>query len=300
MIRYWNRKTQQWEEEKVYGGVGVRLLYQTPWGRRFLPWVRTPFWSWLCGVYQSTRWSARQISHFIRDFQIPMEEFEAIPKYASFNEFFIRRFRSGQRSFVQEAHLLAAFCEARYFAWAQTQEDDSFLIKGIQWNISKLLGGDSKWLKVFRGGPLLLARLCPVDYHRFHFPVKGEVVDRWKMAGGYDSVNPLAFAVRPGLLFENERRVTILKTEAFGFLAYVEVGALCVGKIVDTHQGASFERGEEKGYFLFGASTVLLLGEPKRWVPASDLLEKTQQGHEVWVPLGEAVGSLLAPARGKP
>ena len=108
--------------------------------------------------------------------------------------------------------------------------------------------------------------------------------------GPLHSVNPTALNKRPDILFTNERVVTILKTKNFGLLAYIEVGALCVGKIVQSHRERNYQRGDEKGYFLFGASTVIVLGEQNKWLPDSDLLENSKSQRESLVRLGEKVG----------
>ena len=110
-------------------------------------------------------------------------------------------------------------------------------------------------------------------------------------------MNPWALQARPEVFCANERQVSILETENFGKLAYIEVGALCVGRIVQTHAARlPFRRGEEKGYFLFGASTVIVLGERKAWKPSADLLENTRHQRETWVKLGSSVASRLKSA----
>ena len=142
----------------------------------------------------------------------------------------------------------------------------------------------------FRNGPCLLARLCPVDYHRFHFPDSGSITHFHVETGKLHSVNPLALQKKPSLFLGNERQISVLQTRHFGLLAYVEVGALMVGKIVQSHpQERVFERGEEKGYFLFGGSTVIVYGEKGAWVPEADILEHTAQRREVLVELGQPV-----------
>jgi len=103
-------------------------------------------------------------------------------------------------------------------------------------------------------------------------------------------VNPLALKKIPTVFSDNERKVTILETENFGKLAYVEVGAICVGKIVQSREMVgTFDRGEEKGYFLFGGSTVILLGEKGKWVPDDIILEKTEMGMEVYQKVGKRI-----------
>jgi phosphatidylserine decarboxylase len=129
-----------------------------------------------------------------------------------------------------------------------------------------------------------------VDYHRFHFPDDGEVLDEYRIAGRLHSVNPFALRARSDILATNDRHVSILDTSNFGRLAMVEVGAMNVGKIVQTHPtGAPFHRGDEKGYFCFGGSTILLFGEAGGWVPSTDLLEQTALERETLVRLGDEV-----------
>jgi phosphatidylserine decarboxylase len=137
---------------------------------------------------------------------------------------------------------------------------------------------------------LLLARLCPVDYHRYHYPDGGKTQKHYSIHGQYHSVNPTALRFKEDIFISNERRVSILETKNFGKLAFIEVGAVMVGKIVQTHdETKAFRRGQEKGYFLFGGSTVIVLGEPGLWTPSKDLLENTKNGIETYIQLGDAV-----------
>ena len=219
-----------------------------------------------------------------------MEEFEG-SSFASFNEFFIRRFKSGSRPFVSAPGEMPAFAEGRYLAFDKTSKKQTLLIKGIRLSPASLLG-DCEKAKAFVGGPLLIARLCPTDYHRFHFPDEGVGFDDYRIAGKLHSVNPVALYYKEDILATNERQVSLLQTRNFGRLAYVEVGALCVGKIVQSHvSGKSFIRGEEKGYFLFGGSTVVLMGEPGAWKPDEDLLKQTARGMETLLKLGTRIAS---------
>jgi len=290
-IRFWDRKAGQEQVEKVYGDALVRWLYENPVGRQLADRVLAQSWfSKLYGAYQDTTLSAMKVARFIEDFEIPIQEYE-VPTggFTSFNEFFIRKFKSGAREFVSEAGVMPAFAEARYLAWDHIDVDQSFPVKGKFLTARQVLG-DAKHTRDFEGGPLLLARLCPVDYHRFHFPDDGTVLAHRGVSGALHSVNPVALRARSDIFAKNEREVTILETQNFGKLAYVEVGAMCVGKIVQSHGKLdSFKRGEEKGYFLFGGSTVIVLGEPGAWLPDPDLLENTRRKLETRLRLGESV-----------
>lgn len=291
MIQVWNRSKNCEELEKVYGSQWIERLYGNPLGQ----WVTDRFLSGtlisrLLGFYESSRWSRNKIHSFIEQFSIAMSEYEEGP-FDSFNDFFARQFKPGKRPFVMDPQVMPAFAEARYLGFEQVEEEGVYPVKGLALSPARLLGGKSQ-ARPFIGGPMLIARLCPTDYHRFHFPDEGEVKQHDRLAGKLHSVNPVALQAKNDILLINERQVTLLETRNFGLLAYVEVGALCVGKIVQTHslQG-NFARGQEKGYFLFGASTVIVLGQPYAWKPSPDILKQTAQGKEVFIQLGDAVAS---------
>jgi phosphatidylserine decarboxylase len=288
-IQIWNRGENRAEVEKVYGAEWVRRLYQTAAGSFLADRVLSGHWlSRLYGKLESSPLSRSKIEPFIRDFSINMDEYEEGP-FPSFNDFFIRRFKPGKRPFIADPQRMAAPAEARYLAFDKIDLDQTFPIKGLELSPELLLGGESK-ARPFVGGALMIARLCPTDYHRFHFPDSGKVVEHYRIPGGLHSVNPLALRYKGDILVTNERHVTLLETENFGLLAYIEVGALCVGKIVQSHslQGA-FRRGDEKGYFLFGGSTVIVVGQPGVWSPDPDLLQHTKKGQEVFVKLGDGL-----------
>lgn len=296
-INFWHRGHRKMETELVYGDRAIQYLYQNDWGKRANRLVTSPWVSKMYGFYQDLPISHRKVRPFIEKFSIDIAEYEPgsrpsyDPKdsYGSFNEFFIRRFRMGKRPFVPEPGRMPAFAEARYVGHGSITPDTVFPVKGAFLTAAGLLG-NSDVCRPFEGGPLLIARLCPVDYHRFHYPDSGRVIDQWRVTGRYDSVNPVALRLKPEIFIANERHVSILQTENFGKLAYIEVGAVCVGKIVQTHRwNKPFLRGEEKGYFLFGGSTVVLLGEKGAWKPSADILEKTSQGIETYLRLGEEV-----------
>lgn len=289
-IKIWNRAEQKEESEKIYGDAWLRWAYETSLGRGLTQAIFIHSWlSKLYGFYQSSSWSRSKIDSFIKNFQIPMNDYEAA-SYASFNDFFIRRFKPGLRIFPDHSQLLPAPAEARYLAFEQISDELKFPVKGKFLNLETLLNS-SEMARPFLGGPLIIARLCPVDYHRFHFPDAGKIIETYQVPGVLHSVNPVALKAHPDLFLKNERQISILETKNFGKLAYLEIGALFVGKIVQTHPPSQdFHRGDEKGYFLFGGSTVIIVGEPNRWRPSDDLLDNTRQGREVRLRLGETIG----------
>lgn len=301
-IKYFNRYSDQVEIEKVYGDSFIRWLYGSAMGKRMAPLLsRTPI-SHLYGGLQSRLISQRKIIPFIKNFQINMDEFlteegretnvGTRDAYSSFNKFFIRRFKPGQRPFTTDPTKLAAFSEGRYFGYNKVRDDESIPVKGEHITPFGMLVKE-KWVNFFDGGPLLISRLCPVDYHRFHYPDDGVVLDHYRISGLLHSVNPIALNKKSDIFITNERQVTILETKNFGKIAYIEVGAMCVGKIVQTSSLTQFRRSDEKGYFLFGASTVIVYGEKDRWEISPDIQANTSKRLETYIKLGDEVARVL-------
>ena len=258
-IKYFNRMTGKNEVEKVYGDSFIKFLYCSEAGKKLGGIFTNKIFSKTYGAFQDLPSSHRKVKPFIEKFNIPIQDYEpgsrpsldSSDSYRSFNEFFIRKFKLGKRSFVSEANRMAAFAEARYVGFDSVDEKSVYPVKGQYLKAKDLIGND-QIAKIFEGGPLLIARLCPVDYHRYHYPDNGKVVENYPISGAFDSVNPLALKEKNQIFIKNERHVSILQTENFGRLAYIEVGAICVGKIVQTHRwNKPFLRGEEKGYFLW-------------------------------------------------
>lgn len=296
-IKYFNRVTGQPEIEKVYGDAFIKFLYTSVAGQRVGTVFTNKYFSKIYGAVQDLPQSHKKVRPFIEKFNIPIDEYEPGTRpsldvrdsYRTFNEFFIRRFKLGKRPFVAEPDRMPAFAEARYVGFEAINEKGLYPVKGHFLKAKDLIGNDQV-SKIFEGGPLLIARLCPVDYHRYHYPDNGRVLDNFRVPGAYDSVNPLALRYKNQIFIKNERHVSILQTENFGRLAYIEVGAICVGKIVQSHRwDKPFLRGEEKGYFLFGGSTVVLLGEKGAWKPSQDIITNTEKGMETYLQLGTEV-----------
>lgn len=299
-IKYFNRTTQSIETELVYGDGAIKFVYDNSFGKLLAPLVASKSLSQLYGGYQNWSISRSKVPPFVDKFDIDLSIYRAgsIPSerkedsYKSFNEFFIREFEENQRTFINDKNRMPAFCEARYFGHQVVDDSVRIPVKGKLLKSIDLLGG-SKWSETFEQGPILVARLCPVDYHRYHYPLSGETLDSFSIKGQYHSVNPLALRSKPEIFIINERRASVLETERFGKLAYIEVGAAMVGKIIQSHiETKTHSRGDEKGYFLFGGSTVILLGEKGKWSPSDDILSNTNDGIETYLNLGEEVATL--------
>jgi phosphatidylserine decarboxylase len=298
-IRYIDRKTKKEEVEKVYGRFFIEFFYGTHLFSKCFAFLlqlicRLPFFSWLYGRMQKSRRSRRKIIPFIKDYQIDASEFlEPVENFASFNDFFVRRLKPPARPIDQDEMVAIMPADARYRVYSDLDACDGYLVKGKKFSLKKLLGS-KELAQAYRHGGMVFARLCPVDYHRFHFPCDGVAHTAHLINGALFSVNPLALRRNMDIVTENRRMVTMIETKQFGTLLYLEVGATYVGSINQTYTpGAFCAKGEEKGYFAFGGSMLILLFPPSRIQFDADLLEASAQGIEVRGLLGDSLGRAI-------
>jgi phosphatidylserine decarboxylase len=180
--------------------------------------------------------------------------------------------------------------DGRHLAFQNVEAAAGFYAKGQKFDLKAFLGDEALAAK-FAGGSLLISRLCPVDYHRFHFPVAGQPGEPRLINGYLYSVSPIALQRNLAYLWENKRMVTLVESPVFGTVAVCEIGATMVGSIVQTHvPGRAVAKGEEKGLFKFGGSCVVTIFQPGRIRLDADLVEQTAAGLEVYARMGERLG----------
>ncbi len=294
-IQYIDRVTGKREEEKVYGDWALRLLYEKKGGALLLPFIASfSFFSKMYGFLQRRRSSRKKILPFIRKFQVPMEEYEKkAEEFLSFDDFFTRKLKRGSRKFSQDPKEAILFADGRYLFFEKVEEVYRFFVKGREFSLSSLLQ-DESLSGEYRDGSMVIARLAPMDYHRFHFPFEVEIKKSWEIPGPLYSVNPLALRKNWHYLCENKRVITEMENPHFGKVLYIEIGATYVGTIHQTYDPAkSGKKGEEKGYFSFGGSCIILLFQKDKILFDSDLLEGARQNMEVKALFGQPMGKAI-------
>ncbi|HRW58950.1 MAG TPA: phosphatidylserine decarboxylase [Chlamydiales bacterium] len=291
----YNRKTKQKEEEKIFGAKLLFFLYHSSIISSFVRFFVThfAFVSFLYGKLQKSKKTKKKIWPFIKEYGINPEEFEkSVEDYESFSDFFIRRLKKEKRPIEMDDNIVIIPSDARYTVFQDLSMVDDFYIKGQRFDIKRFLQ-DDELAKKFERGSMAIARLCPADYHRFHFPLDGFAEKSYLIDGGYFSVNPFALKKVPHLFSQNKRAYALLKTKKFKTVLIAEVGATCVGSIHQTYEPDSFvKKGDEKGFFDFGASTVVLLFESGVIQFEKDLLEYSAKGIEVKANMGQILGRL--------
>lgn len=286
-LQYLNAQTGQLEVEPIYGEAPLRFMYSNPLGAGLRElFFKRSFFSKLYGAWASSSISASTVPQFIKRYGIKMADFvEPQGGFKSFNAFFTRKLAKNARPIDPNPKVLVFPADARHFVIPTIKQGQVFNVKGDTFDLATFLG-DAALSKRYEGGSLLISRLCPIDYHRFHTPCNGTLGTSRIIKGPLYSVNPLALAKRPSIFWENQRVITPLETQNFGLIQYVEVGATCVGKIVQTARPGPVQKGQEKGYFAFGGSTVVLLMEPGKATFSQSLLEASSKGLETLAQVG--------------
>lgn len=293
-ILYFNRYTRQLEQEKILGERSLRWVYGTPLGRLSLHLLlKRAFFSRLIGALKSTRRSAKSLPEFVREYGINTDEMaRPLEDYTSFNDFFYRTLKPGARPLCDEGQV-ALPADGRHSGWQDAAEVQGVFVKGQSFDLPALLGS-AELAERYAHGAVVLSRLCPVDYHRFHFPAAGVPEAAVRIPGPLASVSPYCLRRRLAWLWTNKRELTILHTESVGDVLILAVGATGVGAIYQTYTpGSAVAKGAEQGYFAFGGSTIMCFFEPGRVQLAADLLEQTAQGHELYARQGDSLGAQL-------
>jgi len=265
---------------------GQRFFYQSPFGRVLLSLLIRPALSRLAGRFLDSRLSCSLIPRFIRKNHISMEEVEP-RKFLSFNDFFTRQLKENARPIDSDPFALISPCDCRLSVFP-IEKDSRFFIKGSHYTVSSLLQ-TKKWDEYLEGGYCAIFRLTVSDYHRYCYFDSGTKGENVFLPGVLHTVNPISTQGIP-IYQTNCREYSLLETEHFGPVIQMEVGALLVGRILNYHQEHRFSRGEEKGRFEFGGSTVVLLFPKGRIRWEEGLTEQSAQGLERIVKLGEKVG----------
>ena len=265
----------------------LAALYGSAFGRMILKPLTAPWLSMLAGKFLSTGASKVFIRPFIKSNHIDMSQF--LPEeYESYNDFFSRRIRPEARPVDMDPRHLISPADSKLTALPIT-ETGRFALKHTEYTVGSLLK-DPTLAAEYVGGLCLIFRLTVDDYHRYCYAFSGEKGENIRIPGRLHTVNPIANDFFP-IYKENAREYTVLHTREFGDVIAMEVGALLVGKIVNHHGPASVRRGQEKGYFQFGGSTVVLLLKKDTALLDGDILENSRNGIETVVKFGEKIGT---------
>lgn len=264
--------------EVIYGHALTRMLL-----RPFL----SPAVSDICGKFLSTRLSRRIIPSFVKKNHIDLGIYEK-QEFDSYNAFFTRKIKAEQRPINEQKNILISPSDGKVTAYPITQKG-RFWIKHTQYSAAQLLK-DERLAERYMGGWIYVIRLTVDDYHRYCYVADGRKSRQRKIRGVLHTVNPVANDYYP-IYKMNSREYCLLKTKELGTILLMEVGALMVGKINNHEEdSARVKRGDEKGMFEFGGSTIVVMTEPGMAEPDKDIIHNTKAQAETLVKMGEPIG----------
>ena len=266
----------------------LSFLYTNIFGRMLLKPLIQPQVSKLAGRYLSSAHSKWLISKFIERNEINMDIYEECD-YSSFNDFFTRKIKPDSRPVPEDLDVLISPCDCLATVYP-IQENTTFSIKNTEYTLRSLLRSP-RLAKRFRGGYAYILRLTVEDYHRYLYSVSGKQSKNNHIDGTFHTVNPIANDYLP-IYKENTREYTVIHSKEFGDVLQMEVGALLVGKISNHKQSTVVTRVEDKGFFEYGGSTIVVLTQKGRVTPRSDLLTNSKNGYETKVLQAHPLGIL--------
>ena len=286
MVAIYNRKTQEIDTEVEVGGKAVVFLYETALGRLLLKALIHPAFSRLKAARNNTQHSAQKIQPFVEKYHIHLNEAEKTT-FDSFNDFFTRRLRPDARPISEEETAIIAVADSKLMTYPISR-DGVFQVKKRAYTLQELIQ-DERVAEQFMGGTCLVYRLAMDDYHRYCYPDKGKKLAARVIPGVLHSVRPIAHQ-HARVFSENTRHWQLLETTHSGRILYMEVGAMLVGKIHD-HGAVTFVKGQEKGYFSYGGSSIVICYQKDCLKIDEDIVAANQKGLEVQVSYGEKVGT---------
>ena len=264
----------------------VKFFYGTVLGRFFVKLFSYPFFSKFIGWFLSKKFSKILIRGFVKKNNIDLDLFVK-DNFVSFNDFFIREMKKEHIKVDMQESSFISPSDANLICY-DINENSEFKIKNSYYKVSDLLDNNSIY-KEYIGGYMLVFRLQASNYHRYCYIDKGVSEKNIFIPGVLNTVRPIVLE-KFNIYKRNAREYNILHTDNFGDIVEIEVGAVLVGKINNYYENYSFVRGEEKGRFEFGGSTIVLLVKKDIIDIDKDILENSKLGIETEVKFGEKIG----------
>ena len=263
----------------------LKKLYGNVLGRCLLKVLTLPFITGIGGWYMNSALSKHRIKPFIQQNHINMDQYIE-EDYPNYNTFFTRKIKAGQRPINMDKDILIAPADSKLSYYSLTSET-ILTIKDTTYHLKDLLNNE-RLASQYQEGICLIFRLAVDDYQRYFFIDNGIKEADQYIPGKFHTVNPIANDYYP-IYKQNSRSYCILHTENFGDVVYMEVGAMMVGKICN-HPIKEFKKGQEKGYFEFGGSTIVLLFKKDIVDIDQDIIMNSQNFYETKVCFGEKIG----------
>ncbi len=264
----------------------LKCLYSNVLGRFIISLLIHPCVSKLGGRLLSTKLSSKVVPSFCKNNHIDLSIYDR-QKFNSYNDFFTRKLLEEKKEVDYNSNHLVSPCYSKLSVYP-IAKNMSFKVKNTRYTLSRLLKS-KKLAEKYEGGIACIFRLSVDDYHRYMYIDDGYQTKERKIKGVFHTVNPIANDMYP-IYKENTRAYSILQSKNFGNVIMMEVGALLVGKIRNYHSCCNVKRGEEKGYFEFGGSSIILIFQKNKIKIDKDIWNNSINGMETKVCMGEKIG----------
>ena len=281
-----NMKYKYLDDEIIYDEkqcMALRFLYNTLCGRALLKVVTRKPVTKTAAVVMDSRISKVSINRFVKKHKINLEGCEE-KKYKSFNDFFCRKLKTIDDTSDSEDFISTANSKISYY---KISKELLINVKNSTYSIEELVK-DKALAEEYRDGICLIYRLSPSNYHRYIYCDSGTQIRLKKIKGKFHTVNPIVYD-RYKVFSENCREVTQLNTNHFGKIIQIEVGALCIGRIVN-HDMLEYSKCAEKGYFEYGGSTIIHLIKKDVVDINEQIIENSKNNIETLVNIGDVIG----------
>lgn len=262
----------------------VRFFYGNIIGRLIVRIFSIPLFSKIMGLFLDSKLSKFKIKSFIKKNNIDMSLYKE-KDYKSFNDFFTREIKNIDYSKNKDDFISP--CSSKLSVY-DINEDGLYKIKNSYYRIKDLVNNNFIY-KEFIGGKLLIFRLEATDYHRYIYIDNGSKEKNVFVPGILNTVRPIVLK-HFNIYKQNSREYTIMHTDNFDDVIQIEVGAIMVGKINNKHEEYTFKKGEEKGMFEFGGSTIVLMIKKDIVDLDNDIIKNSSDGFETKVSVGESIG----------
>jgi phosphatidylserine decarboxylase len=291
-VTYVDRATGNLVKEKIYARGFLDWSYNTRMGQWLTDIVFRQRWvSSLYGWLHRRSWSKRKIRRFVSAMNIDMtESLRTVEQFASFNDFFVREIDTSKRNINNDPSVCVAPTDGKVLAYPEIGAGRSFRIKRSEFNLLELVQRRDV-AELFDGGSMIISRLALSDYHHVHFPDSGIPGAAFAIFGKYYAGGPYSMARLVPFYRENYRMFTLFDSEHFGRMGIVEIGAFTVGSIRQTYTpNLHVAKGDRKGFFELGGSTVVLVFQKNAITLDEDLCKNEERGLETYVRFGDSIG----------
>lgn len=262
----------------------IRFLYNTIPGRMALKLIVKPDVSKAAYYYMASPFSKWLIGNYKKKYDIDMSIYKDA-HYKSFNDFFTREKKEIPK--ISNKNILVSPCDG-FLSVYKISPESVFHVKHIDYSIQSLLENKAIADK-YKDGLCLIYRLAPHNYHRYIFIDDGEIKYKQRIDGELHCVRPIVCEKLP-VYIRNSREYALINNEQFGYTVQMEVGALLVGRICNHNKNRQVERYDEKGYFEFGGSTIIMLFEKDKVQIKRSIIENTAMGKETIIHVGDKIG----------